>query len=148
MSTPVARRVAIRAGAGLAGLYAAGPAFARTEVDSIVTTFTAGRAPEPGGIALTVPALADNANAVPVGIRLTVPLGDGVHCEELIVVTEKNPRPLACRFRFTPHIGVVDVATRIRLSETQHVQVLARMSDGRILSERQELTITGGGCGW
>lgn len=142
------RRQALRIGVGLAGTFAAGPVFARTEVEQIVAAFTGGRTPEAAGIRLDVPAMADNANAVPVGVKLTERMTAEAYCTEMILLAEKNPRPLASRFRFTPAIGVADVATRIRLSETQHVTVLAKMSDGRILGERRELTITGGGCGW
>ncbi len=135
--------------AGAAGaVLSAPPAAARPEVEEIVAGFTGGRPAAAGGVTLDVPALADNANAVPIGVRIDEPMTDASYCEELVIIAEANPRPLAATFRFTPLIGVADVSTRLRLVETQHVAVLARMSDGRILSDRREVIITGGGCGW
>lgn len=142
------RRRAMELGAALGCALVAGPALARQEVEEIVSAFTGGRTPEASGITLELPALADNANAVPVAVRLGEPMTEASFCEELVIIAEANPRPLAASFRFTPRVGVADVGTRLRLTETQHVRVLARMSDGRILGDRREVTITGGGCGW
>lgn len=124
------------------------PAAARAEVEAIIARFTGDSTAWTSGVTLDVPALADNANAVPVGVRLDAPMTDDRFCEELILIAEANPRPLAATFRFTPRIGVADVATRLRLVETQHITALARMSDGSILGDRREVIITGGGCGW
>ena len=69
------------------------------------------------------------------------------YCEELIVIAEGNPRPLACRFRFTPLVGNVDVAVRLRLIGSQTVRAMARMNDGRVLAMAKPITVTAGGCG-
>ncbi len=140
-------RIGCGAGAALGFGLLATPLAARPELDEIVAAFTGGRAPEASGVTLELPVLADNANAVPVGVRLDAPMTEEAFCEELVILAEANPRPLAATFRFTPRIGLADVGTRLRLTETQHVRVLARMSDGRILGDRREVTITGGGCG-
>ena len=143
------RRETIGLGAAaFGGLLLGGPAGARPEVDEIVAAFTGGQTPDPAGITLEVPVLADNANAVTVAVRLDEAMTDELFCEELVLITEAHPRPLAATFRFTPRMGVADVAVRLRFAETQHVTALARMSDGRILGDRREVTITGGGCGW
>jgi len=146
------RRETLRVGAGLGAAFGCvllgAPAVARPEVDEIVAAFTGGRTPDTAGITLDVPVLADNANAVTIAVRIDEPMTDEFFCEELVLITEANPRPLAATFRFSPRVGVADVAVRLRFAETQHVVALARMSDGQILGDRREVTITGGGCGW
>lgn len=140
------RRETLKIGGGLGMAVLAGPAFARTEADEIIADFTGGRTPAAEGIVLDVPVLAENARTVPVRVAIPEPMSEASWCEELIVVLERNPRPLASRFRFTPRIGVVDVSTRLRLAESQEVAVLARMSDGRLLGARRAVTVTDNSC--
>ena len=117
------------------------------EADRIAAEFLGGATPAAQGLVLDLPALGDNPAAVPVRVHLTDPLTDTVFCEELIVLAQRNPRPLACRFRFTPLTGSVDVALRLRLMESMGLHALARMSDGRFLEARGEITVAAGGCG-
>lgn len=109
--------------------------------------FTEGKKPGTDGLVLDVPALADNPSAVPVRVSVTLPVSDENWCEELILLAEKNPIPLACRLYFTPLAGVADAAVRIRLSQSQTVHALARMKDGRLLQARQAVTVAASGCG-
>lgn len=89
---------------------------------------------------------AENANAVPVALRLENGISEGRSCEEFLLIAERNPMPVACRFKFSPAMGVADVTTRIRLAESQTVVALARMSDGEVLVQRVAVTVTFGGC--
>ncbi|WP_226935054.1 thiosulfate oxidation carrier protein SoxY [Pseudogemmobacter faecipullorum] len=153
------RRQLLGSGAalGAAALLGAPPALAQTstataradttESDRIALEFLAGTTAAPGGLALDLPALGDNPAAVPVRAYLTGELSDDLWCEELIVLAERNPMPLACRFRFTPLTGTADVAVRLRLIGSMHIRALARMSDGRCFDIRQEITVAAGGCG-
>ena len=99
------------------------------------------------GLKLDLPVLADNPGAVPVGVMLSAPAGEGVYLKELIVLAELNPVPLAGRFVFSPLSGTTEVAMRLRLSQSQTVHALARMSDGRVLAARQAVTVAASGCG-
>lgn len=141
------RRLLALAAALTAGGWA-GPVLARSQARTLIEQFAgAGAVPQTGALRVDLPELADNANAVPLRIRLDAPVDDQTYCEEVMVVAEKNPRPMTCKFRLSPLMGVVDLGTRIRLAETQHVTVLARMNDGRILQYRQEIIVAAGGCG-
>lgn len=144
---PLTRRQTLRhaafASAGLMSL----PATARSEVDALVAAFAKGRRPQGGDLVLEAPLTADNANAVPVRARLPQAFTDDLWCEEILVIADRNPRPAACRFQFERRMGVADVSTRIRLAESQNVIALARMSDGRVLMQTSQVTVTGGGCG-
>lgn len=147
--TPVdgGRRRLMALAAALAASGWAGPALARSQAQALIDEFVGGHAAASAPLIIELPELADNANAVPLRIRIDEAFDEQKYCEEVMVVAEKNPRPLVCRFRFTPLMGGVDVGTRIRLAEIQHVTVLARMHDGRILQRRQEVMVSVGGCG-
>lgn len=117
------------------------------EVQRVIADFLQGAQPVEEGLTLDVPILGDNPASVPARVVLDQPQTPESYCEELIVIAEGNPRPLACRFRFTPLVGNVDVAVRLRLIGSQTVRAMARMSDGRVLAMAKPITVTAGGCG-
>ena len=112
-----------------------------------LAAFVAKARPVDEGLKLDLPVLADNPGAVPVGVVLTAPLTEAVYLKELIILAELNPVPLAGRFVFSPLSGTTEVAMRLRLSQSQTVHALARMSDGRVLAARQAVTVAASGCG-
>lgn len=118
-----------------------------TEADRIAAEFAAGALPLPEGLVLDLPVLGDNPGAVPVRVHLDRPVTPDHWCAEMIVIAELNPRPLACRLRFTADTGSADLAVRLRLIRSMHVRALARMNDGRVLTVRRPITVTAGGCG-
>ena len=117
------------------------------EVKRVIAEFLQGADPVEKGLKLELPFLGDNPASVPVRAIIDEPITPDSYCEELIVIAEGNPRPLACRFHFTPLVGNVDVAVRLRLVKSQSVRVMARMNDGRVLAQAQQITVTAGGCG-
>lgn len=119
------------------------PAEFKREFDS----FVGGEATHREGLKLDVPVLADNPSAVPVKVAVTRPITDEDWCEELILLAEKNPIPLACRLFFSPQARVAEAAVRVRLSQSQTLHALARMKSGQILVAKQEVTVAASGCG-
>lgn len=117
------------------------------EIKQIIAEFLKGEQPVEDGITLDLPILGDNPASVPVRVMLDAPVTPESYCEELIIIAEGNPRPVACRFQFTPLMGNVDVGVRLRLIGSQSVRVMARMNDGRVLARAQHITVTAGGCG-
>ena len=109
--------------------------------------FTGGKPGLAEGLQLEVPVLADNPSAVPIKAKVTLPITEHDWCEELIVLAELNPIPLACRIRFTAETGTAEAAVRIRLSQSQAVHVLARMKSGKLLAGKQTITVAASGCG-
>ncbi len=124
-------------------LAAADPA----EIQAIIDEFLKGAQPLGQGLVLEMPILGDNPAAVPVKAKVNLPMTPESYCQELIILAEGNPRPLACRFSFTPLAGTAEVAVRLRLIETQTIRALARMNDGRVLMAHHNITVTAGGCG-
>ena len=112
-----------------------------------LSTFTGSATPQAEGLQLDIPVLADNPSAVPIKAKVTLPITEHDWCEELIVLAELNPIPLACRIRFTAETGSAEAAVRIRLSQSQAVHVLARMKSGKLLAGKQTITVAASGCG-
>jgi sulfur-oxidizing protein SoxY len=99
-----------------------------------------------GGIALRVPAIAENGAQVPVGILVESPMTPADHVTAIHVFATRNPTPGVASFRLTPLLARAEVQTRIRLAEAQQVVVLAQMSDGRVRRAAAEIRVTTGGC--
>ena len=127
----------------LVGPLAPNPAEFKKTMDQ----FTGGKPTQAEGLQLDVPVLADNPSAVPIKAKVTLPITEHDWCEELIVLAELNPIPLACRIRFTAETGTAEAAVRIRLSQSQAVHVLARMKSGKLLAGKQTITVAASGCG-
>jgi sulfur-oxidizing protein SoxY len=69
------------------------------------------------------------------------------HVTEVLLVAERNPRPIIATFHFTPLMGRAEASTRIRLAATQNVIVLAKTSRGELLVDQRPVKVTIGGCG-
>ena len=107
-----------------------------------------GRAtPLGSGLELDMPVLADNPSAVPISVKLTLAHGEQDWCEEIIVLADLNPSPLACRLLFTADTGSAEAALRVRLSQSQTIYALARMKSGKVLQAKQAITVAASGCG-
>ena len=140
--------LATSVGAGallLLGLRAtpAGPAEANAEI----AKFSAGRRPTPGQITIDVPAIAENGNSVPISVVVASPMTVEDHVTDVLLLADRNPRPVIATFHFTPMMGRAEAATRIRLATTQNVTVLAKTSRGGLLVDQRPIKVTIGGCG-
>ncbi|MBF5007691.1 sulfur oxidation protein SoxY [Diaphorobacter sp. NR2-3-3-1] len=109
--------------------------------------FTRGKTPKTEGLLLDVSVLADNPSAVPVKVKVDLPITDKDWCEEIIVLAELNPSPLACRVKFTQANGTAEASVRVRLSQSQTLHALARMKSGQLLTAKQAVTVAASGCG-
>lgn len=142
----LSRRDTLKLGGITIAALAIMPSRADADVEPFVREFARGKAPKNTGLVLDIPLAAENANAVPVALRLENGVADGRSCEEFLLIAERNPMPEASCFKLSPAMGVADVTTRIRLAESQTVVALARMSDGEVFVQRAAVTVTFGGC--
>lgn len=140
------RRTLVLFGWALAALALVRPSRAAAQAQALITKFADGKTPVEGRVELDVPFTADNGNSVPVGIKVDSPMTAADFCSEILVVAEKNPRPMVCSFRFEPGLAVPYLSTRIRLAESQNVQVFAKMNDGSVFVARKAVTVTTGAC--
>ncbi len=124
---------------GLGGL-AATALPARAAIDDAMAVFAGGATVADGGITLTAPEIAENGNAVPIGV-------DAPGAVAISLFASGNPEPLVTEATFGPAAGSQVLATRIRLAQTQDVVAMARMADGSVVRARAEVKVTIGGCG-
>lgn len=101
---------------------------------------------EEGGIALRVPAVAENGAVVPLGVVVESPMTHADHVSAIHVFATRNPTPGVVSFHLTPALGRAEVHTRIRLADDQRVIVLAQHSDGRVRRAAAEVRVSVGGC--
>lgn len=142
----ISRRDAIAVGA----LILAGPRnviAAPDEAEAEAAKFTAGQQPQRGRITIDLPEIAENGNSVPLAIAVDSPMTERDYVSELLVLADRNPRPVVAKFHFTPMAGRAQAATRIRVAASQTITVLARTNTGALLVDERPIKVTIGGCG-
>jgi sulfur-oxidizing protein SoxY len=145
----LSRRDVLVLGMGTAAALAA-PGRARatpSEAEAEIAKFTGGKRAEPGRIAIDLPEIAENGNAIPLSVTVDSPMTPADRITDVLVVADGNPNPRVAAFSFTPMSGRAEAATRIRLAATENVIVVARTGDGRFYTARKEVKVTIGGCG-
>lgn len=147
MIPPPTRRAAIALVIAAPLALRLSPAAATPEtMHAAIDAFTGGTAPTPGRVTLEVPLLVENGNAVPLKVSVDSPMTAEDFVEEVAIFNERNPLPDVIRFRFTPLSGRAAAETRIRLSGTQNVHAVARMSDGSFWSATADVIVTAPAC--
>lgn len=99
-----------------------------------------------GGIALRLPAVAENGGQVPLTVLVESPQTAERHVTAIHVLASRNPTPGVADFRLTPLLARAEVQTRIRLAEEQRIIVLARFNDGSVRRASADVRVTTGGC--
>jgi sulfur-oxidizing protein SoxY len=122
-------------------------AFANDEAAAEIAKFTGGQRPEQGKISLDLPDIAENGNSVPLTVRADSPMTASDYITDVLVVADRNPRPIVAIFQFTPLSGRAEAATRIRLATTQNVVAIAKTNTGALFTSRKLVKVTIGGCG-
>ena len=144
------RRQSLAMGAGALALAAAPGATRAQTLDKAmaeIKAFTGGAEPARGRVALDLPEIAENGNAVPIVVSVESPMSTEDFVEKLIVVTSANPFTRALAASFTPASGRAELTTRIRLAATQEVFAVARMHGGQFFMDSRVVKVTIGGCG-
>jgi sulfur-oxidizing protein SoxY len=116
------------------------------EVAAAIRAVVGDRDVTDGGIALDLPAVAENGASVPITVFVESPMTIDDHVRAIHVFATQNPSPGVADFTLTPASGRAEVSTRIRLADHQEVIVLAELSDGRLFRTSAEVTVTVGGC--
>jgi sulfur-oxidizing protein SoxY len=141
----VPRRAALLLTAAPAAAAAAGSAEAPA-VEAAIREVTGAAPVEEGGIALRLPALAENGAQVPLAVVVDSPMTPESHVVSIHLFATRNPTPSVARFHLSPALARAEVQTRIRLAEDQRVVALAVMSDGRVRRAAAETRVATGGC--
>ena len=96
---------------------------------------------------LDLPEIAENGNQVKVSFEIDNPMTNSDHIKSVYILADGNPSPNVAKFSFTPEMGSCSATTRIRLSKTQNVYLLAENNNDQFLMTNAQVKVTIGGCG-
>lgn len=101
-----------------------------------------------GGLVLDLPMLSEDGSSIPLTLTLRgdVPVSEANFIRSVHLFASRNPTPEVASFDLSPLMERVQLATRIRLNETQHVVAVARTSQGAVFVAEREVRITASGC--
>jgi sulfur-oxidizing protein SoxY len=99
-----------------------------------------------GQVKLDIPPLVENGNTVPMTVSVASPMMADDYVKAIYVFNEKNPQPNIANFYLNPPAGRAQVATRIRLADSQKVVAIAQMSDGSFWSASADVVVTLAAC--
>ncbi len=137
----------VAGGAALMTLLPAGRAGATPAAMQAAIKAVIGSAPmREGRVKIELPPLVENGNAVPLSIAVESPMTDADHVKAIHIFTEKNPQPNVASFHLGPRAGTANIATRMRLADTQFVVAVAEMSDGSFWRDEIEVVVTLAAC--
>ncbi len=143
----VFRAIHVAAGAGFVTLASppsarATPDMLREAIDKLVGQSVV----REGRVSLDIPPLVENGNTVPLTVTVESPMTDADHVAEIHIFNEKNPQPYVIAAYFGPRAGKAHFATRAKLSDSQKVVAIARMSDGSFWSDSADVIVTIAAC--
>jgi sulfur-oxidizing protein SoxY len=99
-----------------------------------------------GRVKLEIARLADNGFNVPLKVSVASPMTAQDHVRRLLLLSNRNPRPLMAEFEFGPSSDQVLISTRVRLGGSQTVYALAQTSDGFWWLDTAEVEVTESAC--
>jgi sulfur-oxidizing protein SoxY len=138
---------ALTAGVGLGAVIAVTPARATpAAMEEAIRRVVGPARVTAGRVKLELPPLSENGHTVPLAVRVESPMTAADHVKAIHVFTEKNPQPDVVTFRLGPRAGRAQVATRIRLADTQTVVAICELSDGTFWSDRADVVVTLAAC--
>ena len=114
--------------------------------DEMIAPYVVRQPVKQGGITLSLPMLADNGHLVPLSLKVDSPMTEESHVTHIYLISQRNPGPLMAMFVLGPWNGRAELSMRVRLSGTQMVVALARISDGTFRYETQEVVVTEAAC--
>jgi sulfur-oxidizing protein SoxY len=151
--SPPTRRCFLRRSAGFAaisGIAATWPAAsgraAPEAMREAVRAIVGEAEPREGRIALDIPLLVENGNAVPLTVSVDSPMIPADHVTAIHVLSEKNPRPQVISVALGPRAGQARLSTRIKLADSQKIVALAEMSDGSFWTASTDVVVTLAAC--
>jgi sulfur-oxidizing protein SoxY len=99
-----------------------------------------------GKVELDIPPLVENGNTVPMTVSVASPMTSDDHVKSIHVFNEKNPQPNIGNFYLGPRAGRAQIATRIRLADSQKITAIAQLSDGSFWSATADVIVTLAAC--
>lgn len=98
-------------------------------------------------VSFIAPNVAENGAVVPVMIESKVPISGSNHVKKIYIIVDKNKRPHAATFEFTPETGTGYAAINTRVGKTTWIRAIMEMNDGTLIGGKKEVKVVVGGCG-
>lgn len=114
---------------------------AKTLADTLKGIGAAGMPRENKDIQLKAQEMAENGSVVPVEVISGI-----ADTQEIMILVDKNPQPLAASFSFTPLVEP-RVSVQVKMGQTSIVRAVVRTADGQFHQASREVKVTVGGCG-
>ena len=145
----ISRRNAILLMLGSAGyLMSSRIVFAgKEEVLKRIDEITKGKGAKELDIFLDLPEIAENGNQVKVNFEIESEMTKENYIKNVYILADGNPAPDIAKFSFTPDMGMCSATTRIRLSKTQNVVLVAENNKNEYFMTKSKVKVTIGGCG-
>jgi sulfur-oxidizing protein SoxY len=141
------RRGALAFAAGAFSIALVAPARATPEsMKEVIDAFTGGKPVTEGRVKFEISLLVENGNSVPLSVNVESPMTAQDRVTRIGVFNEKNPLPDVAVFTLTERSGHAQVASRMRLNDSQMVTAIAEMSDGTYWSGTSEVIVTLPAC--
>ncbi|MGD9880306.1 MAG: SoxY-related AACIE arm protein [Reyranella sp.] len=99
-----------------------------------------------GKVALDLPPLIENGNAVPLTVSVESPMSEADHVKAIHVFNEKNPQPHVFDATLGPRNGRAVIGTRIKLGDSQKIVAIAETSKGEFWSASADVIVTLAAC--
>lgn len=99
-----------------------------------------------GRVKVSLPELTENGNSTSLAVSVESPMTAADHVRAIHIFSEKNPVPYIARLGIGPRAGKAQVATSIRVSDSQTITVVAEMSDGSFWSGQGATEVTTPAC--
>ena len=154
-NTVMTRRQVLAAGGGAACAIAAlawWPEAALAtpqDAQAVLADLTKGARLNKGRIRITLPSVTDRGPFTRLVVTVDSPMSADDYVKAIHIVAERNTVPDVASFHLGPHSGRAEVATRIRIKQSQNILAVAEMSDGTAYIGRARTKVLGGagGCG-
>ena len=145
----ISRRNAIMLMLGTAGyLMSSKIVFAgKEQVLKRIDEITKGKGAKELDIFLDLPEIAENGNQVKVNFEIESEMTEENYIKNVYILADGNPAPDVAKFSFTPDMGMCSATTRIRLSKTQNVVLVAENNKNEYFMTKSKVKVTIGGCG-
>ena len=145
----ISRRNAIVLMLGAAGYIASSKiVFAgKEQVLKRIDEITKGKGAKELDIFLDLPEIAENGNQVKVNFEIESEMTEENYIKNVYILADGNPAPDVAKFSFTPDMGMCSATTRIRLSKTQNVVLVAENNKNEYFMTKSKVKVTIGGCG-